>query len=192
MKKFISGVVIGLISALVITAFLFAHFWPRPGPDPEPVVVTVKEPVYISDISGQATIPERPAQPGEPGEPEAEKIYNPDFKVSVPVQGEFATENADIKVTGETIVERAGDLLTVDTKFYDAEVTVKYKPPPEPTRKNWHVGAYLVTDFDSVRPGGFIQRDFELFEFWRVEAVAFGRVEMDYDTRVMVGVQVSF
>lgn len=192
MKKIFIGVVIGLISALIITAFLFAHFWPRPGPDPEPVIVTVKEPVYISDISGQATIPERPAQPGEPGEPEAEKIYNPDFKVSVPVQGEFATENADIKVTGETIVERAGDLLTVDTVFYDAEVNVKYKPPPEEKDKLWSVGAYFVADGDEIRPGGFIQKDFELFEFWRVDVVAFGRVEVDMDTRIMAGIQVSF
>lgn len=189
MKKFISGVVIGLISALVITAFLFCHFWPRPGPDPEPVVVTVKEPVYISDISGQATIPQRPV---EPGELEAEKMYNPDFKVSVPVQGEFATENADIKVSGETIVERANDLLTVDTKFYNAEVAVKYKPPPEEKDKLWSVGAYFVADGDEIRPGGFIQKDFELFEFWRVDVVAFGRVEVDMDTRIMAGVQVSF
>jgi hypothetical protein len=181
MKKIFIGVVIGLIGALIITAFLFCHFWPRPGPDPEPVIVTVKEPVYISDISGQATIPEQPAG-----------IYNPDFKVTVPVQGEFATENADIKVTGETIVERTNNLLKVDTIFHEAEVSIKYKPPPEPPKKLWSVGAYLVTDGDTIRPGGFIQRDFGLFEFWRVEAVAFGRVEVDCDTRIMAGVQVSF
>ena len=192
MKKFISGVVIGLIGALVITAFLFCHFWPRPGPDPEPVIVTVKEHVYISDISGQVTIPERPAGTGEPGGLETQKIYNLDFHVSVPVQGEFATENADIKVTGETIVERSGDLLMVDTIFHEAEVSVKYKPPPDPPKKLWSVGAYFVTDFDSVRPGGFIQRDLPVFEFWRVEAVAFGRVEVDIDTRLLVGVQMRF
>lgn len=86
----------------------------------------------------------------------------------------------------------SGDLLTVDTFFYDAEVSVKYKPPLDPPKKVWHIGAYIATDFDSVRPGGFIQRDFPLFEFWRVEAVAFGRVEIDMDNRIMAGVQVSF
>jgi len=185
--------VIGLISALVIAAFLFAYFWPRPGPDPDPVIVTVKEPVYISDISGQATIPQRPAQPGEPEKSkETEKTYCPDFKVSVPVQGEFATENADIKVSGETVVERSGDLLMVDTIFHEAEVSVKYKPPPDPPKKLWSAGVYFVTDGDSVRPGGFIQRDFPVFEFWRVDVVAFGRVEVDMDTRAMVGMQFSF
>ena len=183
MKKFISGVVIGLISALIIAALLFVNFFPRPGPEKEPVIVTVREPVYVSDISGQVTIPEQPADPG---------TYNPDFRVSVPVAGEFATENADIKVVGETIVERSGDLLSVDTIFREAEVSIKYKPPPEPPKKLWSVGAYLVTDGDTIRPGGFIQRDFGLFEFWRVEAVAFGRVEVDMDTRIMAGVQVSF
>lgn len=192
MRKILYSGLIGVVIGIMIVTLLFWRFWPLPGSEPEPVIVTVKEPVYISDISGQATIPERPAQPGEPGEPEAEKIYNPDFKVSVPVQGEFATENADIKVTGETIVERAGDLLTVDTVFYDAEVNVKYKPPPEEKDKLWSVGAYFVADGDEIRPGGFIQKDFELFEFWRVDVVAFGRVEVDYDTRIMAGVQVSF
>lgn len=189
MKKFMFGVVVGLIIALGITAFFIAHFWPRPGPgpDPEPVVVTVKEPVYISDISGQATIPERPTPPGEP-----EKTYCFDFKVSVPVSGEFVTENATVKVAGETVVERSGDLLLVDTVFYDAEVNVKYKPPPEPPKKLWSAGAYIMTDGDSIRPGGFIQRDFPVFEFWRVEAAAFARVEADFDTRVMAGVQVRF
>ncbi len=186
MKKyiFILGVVIGLISALIITAFLFVKFQPRPGPDLEPVIVTIKEPVYISDISGQVTIPQQPANPAG--------TYNPDFKVTVPVAGEFITENAEVKVTGETIVERTNDLLKVDTKFYDTEVTVKYKPPPEPPRKLWSVGAYFVADGDTIRPGGFIQRDFLSFEFWRVEVVAFGRAEKDYDTRIMAGVQVRF
>lgn len=192
MKKIFIGVVIGLIGALIITAFLIAQFWPSPTPDPEPVIVTVKEPVYISDISGQATIPEQPVGTGEPGGLETQKIYNLDFHVSVPVQGEFATENADIKVTGETIVERAGDLLMVDTIFHEAEVSVKYKPPPEPPKKLWSAGAYIMTDFNTIRPGGFIQKDFELFEFWRVDVVAFGRVEVDMDTRVMVGMQFSF
>lgn len=183
MRKILYSGLIGVVIGIMIATLLFWRFWPLPGPEPEPIIVTVKEPVYISDISGQATIPERPADPG---------TYNPDFKVTVPVAGEFTTESAEVKVSGETIVERTGDLLTVDTFFYDAEINIKYKPPPEPPRKNWHVGAYFVTDFDSVRPGGFIQRDFELFEFWRVEAVAFGRVEMDMDTRVMAGVQLSF
>lgn len=193
MKKFISGVVIGLISALVITAFLFVHFWPRPGPDLEPVIVTVKEPVYVSDISGQVTIPERQTKPGQPGESkESEKTYCPDFRVLVPVAGEFVTENADVKVSGETIVERSGDLLSVDTIFYETEVSLRYKPPPIPKRKSWSVGGYFVTDFNTIRPGIFVQRDFSLFEFGGVEVGAYGRVEMDCDTRLSAGIQMRF
>ncbi len=185
MKKILSGVVIGaLITAFFFIYFRLIFFRPSPGPDPEPVIVTVKEPVYISDISGQVTIPDQPASP--------EGTYSPDFKVSVPVTGEFITENAEVKITGETVVERIGDLLKVDTKFYDAEVSIKYKPPPEPEKKLWSIGAYVVTDFDSIRPGGFIQRDFPVFEFSRVDVAAFGRVEMDIDTRIMAGIQFSF
>lgn len=186
MKKFISGVVIGLISALVITAFLFAHFWPRPGPDPEPVVVTVKEPVYISDISGQATIPERPTPPGEP-----EKTYCFDFKVSVPVSGEFVTENATVKVAGETVVERSGDLLLVDTVFYDAEINVKHKPPPEPPKKLFEIGVYVYTDFDESGIGWYFEKDWIIKETRFVNIMSFYRYQSDTE-RHYAGFKGSF
>lgn len=186
MKKFMFGVVVGLIIALGITAFLIAQFWPSPTPDPEPVIVTVKEPVYISDISGQATIPERPAEPGEPKE-----TYCPDFKVVVPVQGEFTTENADIKVTGETIVERSGDLLLVDTLFYEAEVSVKYKPPPEPRKKLFEIGAFAYTDFDETGVGWYFEKDWIIKETRFVNIMSFYRYQSDTE-RHHVGVKANF
>lgn len=188
MKKFISGVVIGLISALVITAFLFAHFWPRPGPDP--VIVTVKEPVYISDISGQVTIPEQPAGTGE-SEKSTEKTYCPDFKVTVPVQGEIVTENASVVVSGETIVERTNDLLTVDTVFYDAEVNVKYKPPPEPPKKLFEIGVYVYTDFDESGIGWYFEKDWIIKETRFVNIMSFYRYQSDTE-RHYAGFKGSF
>ncbi len=176
MKKILLGVAIGFL----VAAFLFTGF----QPSPEPVIITVKEVVKEGVISGQTNIHSPQIDPKE--------SVVCDFKVVVPVVGEFATENANVKVSGETFVERTGDLLLVDTIFHDAEINVKYKPPPEPPRKNWHVGAYFVTDFDSVRPGGFVQRDFLLSELFGVEVEAFGRVEMDVDVRAMVGVQARF
>ncbi len=183
MKKVLLLGLLGVVIGALVTAFLFAKFLPRPDPG-EPVVVTVKEPVYINTVSGQATIPERLA-----GESE---VINPNFKVSIPVRGEFATESANVKVSGETIVEKTGELLKVDTLFYNAEINVKYKPPPVPAAKLWSVGVYLATDFDQVQPGGFIQRDFPLFEFWGIEAIAFGRVEVDGEARIVSGIEVFF
>lgn len=186
MKKFISGVVIGLISALIIAALLFVNFFPRPDPEKDPVIVTVKEPVYVSDISGQVTIPERPAEPGEPKE-----TYCPDFKVVVPVQGEFTTENADIKVTGETIVERSGDLLLVDTVFYDAEVSIKYKPPPEPRKKLFEIGAFAYTDFDETGVGWYFEKDWIIKEIRFVNIMSFYRYQSDTE-RHYAGFKGSF
>lgn len=183
MKKFISGVAIGLIGTLVITAFLFAHFWPRPDPDPEPVIVTVKEPVYISDISGQATIPERST--------DSTGAYNPNFRVSVPVAGEFITENAEVKVSGETIVVRSGDLLTVDTFFYDAEVSVKYKPPPEPRKKLFEIGAFAYTDFDETGVGWYFEKDWIIKETRFVNIMSFYRYQSDTE-RHYAGFKGSF
>lgn len=171
MKKIFIGVVIGLIGALIITAFLIAQFWPSPTPDPEPVIVTVKEPVYISDISGQATIPERST--------DSTGAYNPDFRVSVPVAGEFITENAEVKVSGETIVVRSGDLLTVDTFFYDAEVSVKYKPPPDPPKKLFEIGVYVYTDFDESGIGWYFEKDWIIKETRFVDVLSFYRYQSD-------------
>ncbi len=181
MKKIFIGVLIGAL----VTAFLSVKFLTQPKSSPKPVVITVKEPVAGGNISGQAVIPHQPANLDD------RSILN-DFKVTVPVTGEFATENAEVKVIGETMVERSGEQLFVDTKFYSAEINVKYKLPAEAPRKVWHIGAYVVTDSDTVNPGGFIQRDFPLFEFGSVNVAMFGRVEMDLNTRIMAGVQCSF
>lgn len=168
----------------LITAFLFVYFQPS-EPAPEPIVITVKEPVYISEVSGQANIPKLPEREGEPLKEETSN----DFKVTVPVEGRFATENVDIKVAGETVVERIGDVVRVDTMFYDADINLKYEPPPEPANKLWHVGMYLTTNFQL---GGFVQKDFPLLELGRVETVAFGRVEKDSDVRIVAGLQINY
>ena len=179
MKKIFIGVVIGAL----VTAFLSVKFLTQPKSSPKPVIVTVKEPVAGGNISGQAVISRLPTEQNDLS------TFNLDFKVTVPVTGEFDTENADVKVIGETMVERIGDQLFVDTQFHDAEIKVRYNPPPDLPRKVWHIGAYVVTDSDTIKSGGFIQRDFPLFEFGSVNVAMFGRVEMDINTRIMAGVQ---
>lgn len=182
MKKIFIGVLIGAL----ITAFLSVKFLTQPEYSPETVTVTVKEPVVVGNISGQVAIPHQSANPDD------RSILNLDFKVTVPVTGEFTTENTEVKVIGETMVERIGDRLFVDTQFHDVEIKVRFKPPPDLPRKVWHIGAYVVMNSDTIKPGGFIQRDFPLFELGSVNVAMFGRVEMDVHTRIIAGVQCNF
>lgn len=181
MKKLFKTFLVGMVIGALIVSAVWVKFWPDPQ---EPKTIIVKEPVISGEISGRANI----VSPQN----DTEESFAVDFKVTVPVEGEVKSENADVFLKGETTVERVNDLLTVDTKFSEVGIKVKYQPPPEPPRKLWSVGAYIVTDFDSVRPGGFVQRDFSLLEFGPVDVVAFGRIEVDYDTRLMAGVQISF
>jgi hypothetical protein len=178
LKAFLVGMIVG---ALILAAVLI-KFWPKPKQDPDPIDIVVNEPVESGNISGQVIIP--PADPVQ--------VFNPDFKVSVPVSGEFKTGSADAIVSGETTVERIGDLLSVNTIFTEAKIKIKYQPPPDPPEKLWHIGVYLSADPDGLHPGGFIQRNIPLFELGPVEMAAFGRIEMDMDTRLMAGVQISF
>jgi hypothetical protein len=163
LKAFLIGMIVG---ALILAAVLI-KFWPEPK-ESEVITVTVKEPVYISDISGQAVIPQK-----EP--------FNPDFKISVPVQGEFKTQNAEVSVKGETTVERTGDLLSVDTKFHEADIKVKYQPLPEPRRKLFEVGLCAYTDFDDIGVGWYFEKKWIIKETKLIDIVSSYRYQSDVE-----------
>lgn len=181
MIKLIKAGLVGIIIGVILTVCAGVKFWPQPKPNPKPQIITIKEPVISGGMSGQAGIVSPQNDP-----------IKLDFKVVVPVSGEFATKSAEVKVIGETTVERIGDLVSIDTKFHEANIRVKYQPPPLPPRKLWHIGACVYTSGKDSGVGGHIQRDFVLFESALVDAIAFGRVEKDSDTRIKAGVQISF
>ncbi len=196
MKKILIGAVIGGL----ITAFLFYKFLPRPGPG-EPIVI-YKDKIISGQMSGKVKIVSKsPQEDGDNiqtiNDKETIKIDLPDpvsvtnnrldFNVSIPVSGEIKTGHVDLQFTGVTTVERKGDNLKVNTVFDQGVKETIYQEP-----KIWHVGLYAGAIEDGFGIGGFVQRNFKLATIKKVDLIGFGRVEVDRDPKLLVGVEGNF
>jgi hypothetical protein len=182
MKKILISLVIGLLAGMIIAAFLFVKFQPRPGPATQGEKIVYKDRIITGQMSGSTVIKPKIDQEGR--DKVSTSKPSTDFKTAVPVAGKIETKQTTIEFTGITNVERTGDKLTVDTVFNpDVTETVK-----QDKVKTWHVGAYVMTDFDVIGIGGHVQKDFAL---WR-NLVAFGRVEADREVRLKAGIEYSF
>jgi hypothetical protein len=117
-------------------------------------------------------------------------------KFTAPATGEVKTIYLDFSgqkigegvhpLTGETTVIVGQEYLDISTQFQNSTI-VAIDVPDQP-KKLWHIGLGVVTNFNEVGIGGYIQKDFQFWRNW----VAYGRYEQDYDRRLKIGMEVSF
>ncbi len=200
MKKIFLGVVIGA----VITTFLFVYFQPRPGPlkvIQDPTQAEKHKSITVTENKQTSVTSRVPVTPGnEDAGRENVLALNIGDKYFVPAEVEIKTiyqdssgkkiEDGLHKVTGETAVMVGKDCLDITTHFHDStEISIAI---PDPAKKIWHVGLYAGATEDGLGMGGFTQIDFKLTAIKKVDLLGFGRVEIDRQSKLLVGVEGNF
>ncbi len=200
MKKFLIGAAIGAL----ITAFLFVYFQPRPGPlkvIQDPTEAEKHKSITVTENKQTSVTSRVPVTPGnEDAGRENVLTLNIGDKYFVPAEVEIKTiyqdssgkkiEDGFHKVTGETALAVGKDRLDVTTLFQDStEIAIVI---PDPVKKFWHVGLYAGAAENGLGFGGFIQRDFKLTAIKKVDLLGFGRVEIDRQSNLLVGVEGNF
>jgi hypothetical protein len=196
MKKILISIFAGVVIGAIVTALLFARFLPRPGPGETTVQ---KDKIVSGVISGSAIIkPKIDQECGQTILPSNHITGNQlidsalnsapnicsDFKTSVPVTGEIKTSHVDLIFSGVTEIERKDDQLMANTVFNPEVKETIYREPD----KTWAVGLGVVTNFDDVKIGGHIQKDFLAWD----GLVIYGRVEKDWDWQLKAGIEYRF
>ena len=175
MKRFIYGVLVGMLLNAFISCFYNVE---APSTDilinpPSEVLERLES---IKNIKQTVVIKE----------PDKIPVNKPQtIPVSVIVKDVKTNTVEETETIAEIVKTPDNDIVVTLPTIVAADI-------PKPEKKLWHIGIYTITNFDSIDLGGFVQKDFILFETKNTEMVAFGRVEFDYDTRAIAGIQVNF
>ncbi len=205
MKKILLGVVIGV----VVTAFLFVKFMPRPGPTKvieNPTKVDEKQADVIvverheTQITSRVPVPTPVPIPGDTPEPRPLLSLNIGDKFQAPASGEIKTAyldksgrqigNGTHKVTGETTVIVGREWLDIQTNFQDS-VTVAVNIPNRSWLDVYAGGQTNFRDSDIIigweygRPvfGNFyvsLSGSYEVLHGWRGEYRVLGRYRVNF------------
>jgi hypothetical protein len=131
----------------------------------------------------------------------ASNIPAVDITQRMPVSGTITAKfidkknNADLgsetkPLMGMAAVKGNANNLSVVMDF-SSELTFGVNIPKEPD-KLWHFGFYAAALSDGFGAGVFGQRDFKLTTIKNVDLIGFGRVEMDKEPRLLLGVEGNF
>jgi hypothetical protein len=205
MKKLLVGVVIGGL----LTAFCFWKLQPQPSPakvieNPNPLQKQQAAAVLTEQrqgtITGRVVVSQAPQTEKTSADGSRDSLSLPiGAKYSAPVTGKVKTvylrsgqkvAEGEHPISGETTVTVGQAWLDIQTQFGDTvAVAVDLPDPPKAT---WHWGGYLLTDGERVGWGGYGQKDFLIQRIGKVDVLAVGRVQVDWDRRIYGGIEVNW